>query len=237
MPARPYTTSTSGRRTSRWLTRRRWATRGWVWITRPIRRPTPSRSRQGRRTSSPSRSTSRGPCCSPATNPATTTVGWSAPSACRRAPLLARSVAPILRAPGGAMTPAPPKPTGATRGGLSARQVDGGIPPQGILQTGKAHRDRGGGSMAGYSMNKKDLQDRLRRIEGQLRGIQRMVDQDQYCIDILTQLNSASAALKAVGMGLLDEHVRHCVKDSIDQGNSDEKVEELLAAVARFSGK
>jgi DNA-binding FrmR family transcriptional regulator len=91
--------------------------------------------------------------------------------------------------------------------------------------------------MAGYSMNKKDLQDRLRRIEGQVRGIQRMVDQDQYCIDILTQLNSVTAALKAVGMGLLDEHVRHCVKDSIDQGNSDEKVEELLAAVARFSGK
>ena len=91
--------------------------------------------------------------------------------------------------------------------------------------------------MAGYSMNKKDLQDRLRRIEGQVRGIQRMVDEDQYCIDILTQLNSATAALKAVGMGLLDEHVRHCVKDSIDQGNSAEKVEELLAAVARFSGK
>jgi len=91
--------------------------------------------------------------------------------------------------------------------------------------------------MAGYSMNKKDLQDRLRRIEGQVRGIQRMVDQDQYCIDILTQLNSVTAALRAVGMGLLDEHVRHCVKDSIDQGNSDEKVEELLAAVARFSGK
>jgi len=91
--------------------------------------------------------------------------------------------------------------------------------------------------MAGYSMNKKDLQDRLRRIEGQIRGIQRMVDQDQYCIDVLTQLSSVTAAVKAVGLGLLDEHVRHCVKDSIDQGNSDEKVEELLAAVARFSGK
>jgi len=91
--------------------------------------------------------------------------------------------------------------------------------------------------MAGYSMNKKDLQDRLRRIEGQVRGIQRMVDQDQYCIDILTQLNSVTAAIRAVGMGLLDEHVRHCVKDSIDQGDSDAKVEELLAAVARFSGK
>jgi DNA-binding FrmR family transcriptional regulator len=91
--------------------------------------------------------------------------------------------------------------------------------------------------MAGYTMNKKDLQDRLRRIEGQIRGIQRMVDEEQYCIDILTQLNSVKAAVKAVGMGLLDEHVRHCVRDSIAQGDSEEKVEELLAAVARFSGK
>jgi DNA-binding FrmR family transcriptional regulator len=91
--------------------------------------------------------------------------------------------------------------------------------------------------MAGYSMNKKDLQDRLRKIEGQVRGIQRMVDADQYCIDILTQLNSATAALKAVGMGLLDDHVRHCVKESIDAGTSEEKVEELLAAVARFAGR
>ncbi|HEX6331989.1 MAG TPA: metal-sensitive transcriptional regulator [Actinomycetota bacterium] len=86
-------------------------------------------------------------------------------------------------------------------------------------------------------MDKKDLQDRLRRIEGQVRGIQRMVDEDQYCIDVLTQLNSATAALKSVGMGLLDDHVRHCVKESIDTGRSDEKVEELLAAVARFAGK
>jgi DNA-binding FrmR family transcriptional regulator len=91
--------------------------------------------------------------------------------------------------------------------------------------------------MAGYSMNKKDLQDRLRRVEGQIRGIQRMVDEDQYCIDILTQVNSAAAALKAVGMGLLDEHVRHCVKESIQMGTPDEKVEELLAAVARFAGR
>ena len=91
--------------------------------------------------------------------------------------------------------------------------------------------------MAGYSMKKKELQDRLRRIEGQVRGIQRMVDEDQYCIYVLTQLNSATAALRAVGLGLLDEHVRHCVKDSIEEGRADEKVEELLAAVARFSGK
>lgn len=91
--------------------------------------------------------------------------------------------------------------------------------------------------MAGYSMNKKDLQDRLSRVEGQIRGIQRMIEQDRYCIDVLTQVNSASAALRSVGMGLLDEHVRHCVRDSIEAGSADEKVEELLAAVVRFAGK
>ncbi len=91
--------------------------------------------------------------------------------------------------------------------------------------------------MYGYSMNKKDVQDRLRRIEGQVRGLQRMVEEDTYCIDILTQLNSANAALKAVGMGLLDAHVRHCVRESIEQGQGDEKVEELMAAVGRLAGR
>jgi DNA-binding FrmR family transcriptional regulator len=84
-------------------------------------------------------------------------------------------------------------------------------------------------------MQKQDLQARLRRIEGQVRGLQRMVDEDQYCIDILTQVNSATAALRAVGMGLLDDHVRHCVRESLEQGTGDEKVEELVAAVARFA--
>jgi CsoR family transcriptional regulator, copper-sensing transcriptional repressor len=91
--------------------------------------------------------------------------------------------------------------------------------------------------MAGYSMAKKDLQDRLRRIEGQVRGLQRMVDEDTYCIDVLTQVSSAVAALRAVGMGLLDGHVRHCVTESIERGDGEEKVGELMAAVARFSGK
>jgi CsoR family transcriptional regulator, copper-sensing transcriptional repressor len=89
----------------------------------------------------------------------------------------------------------------------------------------------------GYTMNKKDLQDRLRRIEGQVRGIQRMVDEDVYCIDVLTQLNSISAALKAVGMGLLDGHVRSCVRESIQRGEGDEKVEELMSAVARLGSR
>ena len=91
--------------------------------------------------------------------------------------------------------------------------------------------------MRGYSMNRKDLLDRLRRIEGQVRGIQRMVNEDQYCLDILTQLNSVSAAVKAVGLGLLDDHVRHCVRESLAQGEGDDKVEELVAAVARFAGR
>jgi DNA-binding FrmR family transcriptional regulator len=94
-----------------------------------------------------------------------------------------------------------------------------------------------GGSVYGYAMQEKELRDRLRRIEGQVRGLQRMVDEGQYCIDILTQVNSVVAALKAVGVGLLDGHVRHCVTESIERGDGDEKVEELMAAVARFAGR
>ena len=91
--------------------------------------------------------------------------------------------------------------------------------------------------MYGYEMNKKALQDRLRRIEGQVRGLQRMVDEDKYCIDILTQLNSVQAALRAVGMGLLDDHVRHCVRESIEQGSGEAKIEELMAAVGRLAAR
>jgi DNA-binding FrmR family transcriptional regulator len=83
-------------------------------------------------------------------------------------------------------------------------------------------------------MRKDEVLSRLRRIEGQVRGLQRMVEEDQYCIDILTQLNSATGALKAVGMGLLDDHVRHCVRESLEQREGDQKIEELVSAVARF---
>jgi DNA-binding FrmR family transcriptional regulator len=93
--------------------------------------------------------------------------------------------------------------------------------------------------MAGYTMDKRELQNRLRRIEGQVRGIQRMVEADEACVDILTQVNSATAALRSVGLGLLDDHVRNCVKESVGPGPGagDAKVEELLAAVARFAGR
>jgi CsoR family transcriptional regulator, copper-sensing transcriptional repressor len=89
----------------------------------------------------------------------------------------------------------------------------------------------------GYTMNEKAVRDRLRRIEGQVRGLQRMVEEDAYCIDILTQLSSVQAALRAVGMGLLDDHVRHCVRESIEQGSGEAKIEELMAAVGRLAAK
>lgn len=91
--------------------------------------------------------------------------------------------------------------------------------------------------MYGYAMNRDDLLARLRRVEGQVRGLQRMLEDDKYCIDILTQLNSATAALKAVGIGLLDDHVRHCVRESLEQQEGDGKIEELVSAVARFVGR
>ena len=67
--------------------------------------------------------------------------------------------------------------------------------------------------MRGYTMNKDDYLKRLRRIEGQVRGLQRMVDEDTYCIDVLTQVSAATKALQSVAVGLLDEHVRHCVRE------------------------
>jgi DNA-binding FrmR family transcriptional regulator len=89
--------------------------------------------------------------------------------------------------------------------------------------------------MYGYAIHKDEVLTRLRRIEGQVRGLHRMVEQDQYCIDVLTQLNSVQAALKAVGLGLIDDHVRHCVREALAEGDGDDKVEELVSAVARFA--
>jgi DNA-binding FrmR family transcriptional regulator len=77
---------------------------------------------------------------------------------------------------------------------------------------------------------------RLRRIEGQMRGLQRMVDEDAYCIDILTQISAASRALQSVALELLDAHLEHCVRDAIDQGGpkADAKIAEACAAIARL---
>jgi CsoR family transcriptional regulator, copper-sensing transcriptional repressor len=90
--------------------------------------------------------------------------------------------------------------------------------------------------MPGYSMSKDQYGARLRRIEGQVRGLQRMVDEDTYCIDVLTQIASVTKALQGVGMGLLDEHIRHCVREAASGGEAefDAKVEEVMAAVSRM---
>ncbi|WCO67200.1 metal-sensitive transcriptional regulator [Iamia majanohamensis] len=91
--------------------------------------------------------------------------------------------------------------------------------------------------MPGYSMDKDDYARRLRRIEGQVRGLQRMVDEDTYCIDVLTQISAVSSALNSVALGLLDQHVRHCVADAARDGDPaevDRIVAEATAAVARL---
>jgi CsoR family transcriptional regulator, copper-sensing transcriptional repressor len=83
--------------------------------------------------------------------------------------------------------------------------------------------------------DKELLQNRLRRIEGQVRGVQRMVDEEAYCVDVLTQIASVVAALEKVGTILLKDHVEHCVRESIEKGeDADEKIEELTGAVERF---
>jgi DNA-binding FrmR family transcriptional regulator len=89
----------------------------------------------------------------------------------------------------------------------------------------------------GYTMNKDDYQKRLRRIEGQVRGLQRMIDEDTYCIDVLTQVSAVTKALQSVAVGMLDEHVRHCVRDAAlgdDAERADEMVTEATRAIERL---
>jgi len=85
----------------------------------------------------------------------------------------------------------------------------------------------------GYTATKNQLQGRLRRIEGQVRGIQKMVDEDRYCSDVLTQIGAVQAALDKVALGLLDGHARHCVVEG-EEGDKDELTTELMAAVGRL---
>ena len=86
----------------------------------------------------------------------------------------------------------------------------------------------------GYTATKDQLQKRLRRIEGQVRGIQKMVDEDRYCIDVVTQISAIQAALDKVALGLVDEHMRHCVVEGHGPGTPAEQTEEVMAAVARL---
>ena len=90
----------------------------------------------------------------------------------------------------------------------------------------------------GYAAEKDVLLKRLRRIEGQVRGLERMIEDDRYCIEVLTQISAVTTALESVALRILDAHVSHCVTDALASGDPDaaaEKSRELLAAVHRFS--
>lgn len=82
---------------------------------------------------------------------------------------------------------------------------------------------------------KKQLVNRLRRIEGQVRGIQKMVEEDRYCVDILVQISAINAALKKVGFTLLERHTRHCVSSAMKHGDGDEAIDELMKVFQQFS--
>ncbi|MCU4185736.1 metal-sensitive transcriptional regulator [Acidiferrimicrobium sp. IK] len=94
----------------------------------------------------------------------------------------------------------------------------------------------GGGYVYGYSADREAYLKRLRRIEGQVRGLQRMVEEDRYCIDILTQVSAATKALHAVALGLLEQHLGHCVAEATAAGGreADDKVTEATDAIARL---
>ena len=87
----------------------------------------------------------------------------------------------------------------------------------------------------GYTATKDQLLKRVRRIEGQVRGIEGMVEEDRYCIDVLTQITAVQAALDKVALGLLDGHARHCVVDGHAEGTPEELTDELMAAVGRLT--
>jgi CsoR family transcriptional regulator, copper-sensing transcriptional repressor len=89
----------------------------------------------------------------------------------------------------------------------------------------------------GYTTDKEAYLRRLRRIEGQIRGLQRMVEDDKYCIDVLTQVSAATRALQSVALGLLDDHLRHCVADAVASGDEHESarlLDEATGAIERL---
>jgi len=88
--------------------------------------------------------------------------------------------------------------------------------------------------MPGYTTHKRAVQGRLRRVEGQVRGIQKMVENDRYCIDVLTQVGAAKAALDGIALLLLADHTEHCVAEAIRAGRGGPKVKELNGAVERL---
>lgn len=100
-----------------------------------------------------------------------------------------------------------------------------------------AHGDHGTQGDPGYLASKAAYQRRLKLIEGQVRGIGRMIEEDTYCIDVLTQVSAATKALQSVALGLVDDHIHHCVHDAAESGDSEEldrKMAEIMAAMKRL---
>jgi CsoR family transcriptional regulator, copper-sensing transcriptional repressor len=91
-------------------------------------------------------------------------------------------------------------------------------------------------SVPGYYMNKEAVAQRMRRIEGQVRGVSRMIEEDTYCIDVLTQISAVTRALQSVAVGLVHDHLGHCVTDAVAEGGpgATEKIDEATAAIARL---
>jgi len=96
--------------------------------------------------------------------------------------------------------------------------------------------DETSATVRGYTMDKDDYLKRLKRIEGQVRGLQRMIDEDTYCIDVLTQVSAVTKALQSVAVGLLDQHVRHCVSHAVtdDPAHADQMITEATKAIERL---
>jgi CsoR family transcriptional regulator, copper-sensing transcriptional repressor len=135
----------------------------------------------------------------------------------------------------------PNRETPINQGGVAQEQADNdnGV-HSGAVAMARARSDQMlEGYMApehGYSAQKDNYAKRLRRIEGQVRGIANMIDDDKYCIDVLTQISAATNALRSVALGLLDEHLGHCVTRAVAEGGSeaDQKLAEASAAIARL---
>jgi DNA-binding FrmR family transcriptional regulator len=106
-----------------------------------------------------------------------------------------------------------------------------------VYTRGGYSEDMGQNSVPGYIDDKASLERRLARIEGQVRGLRRMVDEEAYCIDVLTQISAVERALDGVALKLLSDHTDHCVREAVAAGGdeADEKVDELMAAVERFA--
>ena len=106
------------------------------------------------------------------------------------------------------------------------------IPRRGIIPVGRSGKR--GIDLASYTKDIDKIRARLKRIEGQVRGVQRMVDEEKYCIDILTQLSSIIAATEKVGLMVLRDHIHGCVRDSLSGKDADERIDELIGTIERF---